>query len=156
MLPHIFMAVAASLVITPGEVPVVADTHPDETAWVQEIKDSRPEPERIILAAAYAPRIPHPLAPAYVEALIEANFLEADHEWARRVTFCESGWDATIKNRRSSAIGLWQFIRSTWDWVSGELGFPNYDEGGPLNPELATQAAAWLYYGYGPQHWECK
>ena len=162
MLPLI-LTLAAAVVITPGDVPVVADVHPDETSYILELKEwhrqyGGVEPAPILLLAEkHAPRSPHPLAPAYVEQLFAVNFQPEDLEWARRVSFCESEWDATVPNRQgSSAIGLWQFIRSTWDWIAGILGFPDYNEGGPLDPELATRAAAYLYYNYGPQHWECK
>ena len=35
------------------------------------------------------------------------------------VAECESGGNLTAKNPRSTASGLYQFLDSTWEWVTG-------------------------------------
>ena len=56
----------------------------------------------------------------------------------------ESSGDPNAKNPASSAAGLWQFLRSTWNRAAAGLDLPTYGEGGPYDPEDATRAAAWL------------
>lgn len=98
--------------------------------------------------------------PAPVEGwrpLIAEHFPVGNVDRALRVIACESGGDPEVKNPRSSAAGLFQFIRSTWDWVAGVLGLPSYDAGGPYDPVNAARAAAWLSDGGADwTHWECR
>jgi len=152
MIPQLILSLVAPLVITPGAVPAVHNVHPDETAWIEEIKEARPEPP-IIMPRAYAPRPPAPLAPEYVEALIQTYFLEADWDWARRVGRCESGWDANAKNPNSSASGLFQHLARYWEQRSAWAGWGGADI---FDPEANVAVAAWLYYDGGPSHWVCK
>jgi hypothetical protein len=66
----------------------------------------------------------------------------------------ESRGDPAAKNKSSSAAGMWQFLKSTWDkMVHPHLGGLTYDEGGPYNPELATLYAAWLWEAEGWTQW---
>lgn len=88
-------------------------------------------------------------------SLVAAYFPAGQVDTALRVMACESGGDPTADNPTSSAAGLFQFIRSTWDWVAGEVGLPSYVEGGPYDPTGAVQAAAWLQANGGWQHWVC-
>ena len=111
------------------------------------------------VAPPHAPlvnRPANPIPPEQVEALLAASFLEPDMPWARRVSFCESGWNSNAKNRSSTAAGMFQFLRGTWNWVAGVLGFGDYDSGAVYDASLNVQAAAWLYYNEGPSHWVCK
>lgn len=89
--------------------------------------------------------------------LVARYFPASQVEKALAVLSCETGGtgDPNSKNPRSSAAGLWQFLRSTWDWVAGELNLPTYDQGGPYDPELSTKAAAWLWGQYGWSQWSC-
>ncbi len=68
---------------------------------------------------------------------------------------CESGFNAAAKNKTSSAAGLWQFLRSTFnstatrmdmDWTYGEFA---------LNAEVNAQMGAWLAANDSFSHWEC-
>lgn len=149
----VIIAAVASIAITPGAVPTVHNIHPDEAAWIQEIKDDRPEPVQIILDHYHAPRPPAPLAPDYIETLIQTYFLEPDWDWARRVSYCESGWDANAKNPYSSASGLFQHLASYWEQRSAWAGWGEADI---FDPEANVAVAAWLYYDGGPGHWVCK
>jgi len=104
MIPFI-LTLAAAVVITPGGVPVVADhVHPNETVWIQQIKDARPEPELIVLATQASPFPTYPM-PDFgtdyypqetVDAILAAHFpTEAGLAWAYRVGNCESGFRLT-------------------------------------------------------------
>lgn len=88
--------------------------------------------------------------------LVETYFQPADVPWAMRVMACESGGNPNAKNRTSTASGLFQFLRSTWDWVAEGLGFGTHASGAVFNPEQNVRAGAWLYYNGGPSHWVCK
>jgi len=93
-----------------------------------------------------------------LRTLVEVYFPERWHDWAMRVSKCESNWLTNAKNPRSSAAGLFQFLRSTWDWVASETGTPSYDEGGVWEVHHQLVNAAWLVdpKNGGPSHWVCK
>ena len=109
--------------------------------------------------APSVPRQPTP-PPASVESWrpLVAVYFHPDHvDRALSVLACESQGNPAARNPRSSAAGLFQFIRSTWDWQAGILGLPTYDAGGPLNPENNIRAAANLSNGGASwSHWVCK
>lgn len=95
-----------------------------------------------------------PQAPEYIEALLVSYFQPEDLAWARRVSFCESRWDANAKNPRSSASGLFQHLATYWDSRSESAGWAGADI---FDPEANVAVAAWLFYhGGGPSHWVCK
>ncbi|MDI6788486.1 MAG: transglycosylase SLT domain-containing protein [Planctomycetota bacterium] len=64
---------------------------------------------------------------------------------------CESNFDPKAKNPNSSASGLFQFVKKTWDWTIKEMGQPTWDV---FNPEHNTAAAAFLIKKDGLRHWE--
>lgn len=78
--------------------------------------------------------------------------------WALRIIACESGGAPWAKNPTSTAAGLFQFLRSTWDkGPAPALGLPAYWTGAPYVPEWNIQAAAWLYANWGgTNQWSCK
>lgn len=102
--------------------------------------------------------------PAYVspEAQIVAlvvKYWPADLvPWALAIIECESGFDPWAKNPTSTAAGLFQFLRSTWDkGPAPALGLPAYWTGAPYVAEWNVQAAAWLYANWGgTSQWSCK
>lgn len=96
-----------------------------------------------------------PLAPAAIRALVEAYFRPGDIDTVMRVIACESGFNPDAKNPRSSAAGIAQFLRGTWNWVAENTGSPTYAEGGPYDVAWSVTNMAWLWYHGGPQHWTC-
>lgn len=70
---------------------------------------------------------------------------------------CESGFNANARNNVSSASGLYQFIRSTWEGTAIRMGLPEYQDHKQysLNAEVNARFGAWLLANSGPQNWEC-
>jgi len=61
----------------------------------------------------------------------------------------ESGWDPTVRNPRSSAAGLAQFMPATWATTpQGQLGLSPYD------PLPSIDAAIWLARTRGWTQWQ--
>jgi soluble lytic murein transglycosylase-like protein len=79
-------------------------------------------------------------------------------EWALRIIACESGGNPYAENPRSTAAGLFQFLRSTWDrGPAPALGLGSYDSGAVFDPETNIRAGAWLYANWGgTSQWSCK
>ena len=94
--------------------------------------------------------------------LVSDHFAPELVEEALAIISCESNGDPEIMNTSSGAAGLFQFIPSTWDWVADALEFGDYDSGAPYDPELNTEAAAWLVqYSLDKgdpawKHWSCQ
>ena len=89
-------------------------------------------------------------------SLVAAHFPASGVDWGLQIIACESQGDPLADNPRSSAAGLFQFLRGTWDWVSAETGAPAYDEGGPYAAYWNVRNAAWLFEHGGPRHWQCR
>lgn len=84
-------------------------------------------------------------------SVVEVHF-GANTDKALAVMQCESMGDAHAKNPRSTASGLFQFLRSTWKTVTGED-----NHGGVFDGAYNIEAAAKLSKGgtnWGP--WVCK
>lgn len=93
--------------------------------------------------------------------LVERWFPERLVEEAMKIMACESGGNPEAVNPTSDATGLFQFLATTWEWVSKEAGVEGADR---KNPVANVKAAAWLV-SYSertnhPQgrwgHWECR
>ncbi len=61
--------------------------------------------------------------------------------------------DPNSKNTRSTAAGLFQFLRSTWDRVPISITGGSYDSGAVYHPEANVAAAAWLQANGGWGQW---
>ena len=80
-----------------------------------------------------------------MRALIERFFPAEWVDEALAVSWCESRWNPSAKNRSSSASGLFQFLRSTWQ---------RYGEGSVFDPVANVRAAAAMTQRYEELgHW---
>ena len=61
----------------------------------------------------------------------------------------ESKGNPGAKNPRSSAAGLFQFLRKTWNSVPTSITGGSYDSGAVYLPEPNVAAAAWLQHRVG-------
>lgn len=62
-------------------------------------------------------------------------------DYSQRTSARESGGDPYAKNPRSSASGLFQFTRSTWESLGGQWGSDPTKPFGGLRPSVAEQTA---------------
>ena len=83
--------------------------------------------------------------------------------WAA-LAACESGYGAdawTAQNPYSTASGRFQFLDTTWQWVTADMGRPDLVDLGRAmhatpNDQLAAAEHLRTMPGGGLQHWECK
>jgi hypothetical protein len=81
-----------------------------------------------------------------------AVYFEANTDAALRVMACESGGNPEAKNPSSSASGLFQFLASTWEKVTGEDYPGNVFDGGSniaAAAELSVGGSDW-------SQWSCR
>lgn len=151
---------------TPGPQPVVDSQQPDPT---------RPHPARPgadgptsgRLDRASAPRrtpatVPHgqPATPPHPRPSLVTAAARTDGEAVRAalpavalaIRWCESRDDYQAENPTSSASGAWQFIDSTWTWVTG-LQPPA--SAYPRHVQDAAFLALWDD-GRGATHWNAS
>lgn len=90
--------------------------------------------------------------------LVAAYFPAWAVDQALSVMQCESRGNPNATGAANDA-GLFQFIPSTWAWVSAEIGRAGQS---PYDPVANVHAASWLFnYGSGGRgpswaHWTCK
>lgn len=84
-----------------------------------------------------------------------ASYFPADQvEMALCVIEGESEGDIGADNPTSSAAGLWQFLKSTWDdMVPADVTGGSYSSGAVYDPVASTRAAAWLWAAEGWSQW---
>ena len=87
--------------------------------------------------------------------LVTQYFRSADIEIALCLIGYETGFtgNPNAKNPRSSAAGLFQFLRSTWDKVPLSVTGGTYDSGQVYQPEANVRSAAWLKDASGWSQW---
>ena len=94
--------------------------------------------------------------PAPVEYVVGQHFTGHEYDTAMSIISCESNFDPRAANPHSTARGLWQFLRGTWQWVQDDSGLVLDDwPDGPYDPVQATAAARWLKDAAGWTQWEC-
>jgi len=65
----------------------------------------------------------------------------------------ESGLDPAAKNPTSSASGVMQIIRGTWDWTTAEMGVDWPFEEYRFDAEKNIEVGLYLMKNHGPGHW---
>ena len=94
--------------------------------------------------------------PPPVEYIVSRQFTGHEYDTAMSIIACESAFNPTAANPHSTARGLWQFLRGTWQWVQADSGLELDDwPDGPYDPVQATDAARWLKDNAGWSQWEC-
>lgn len=99
-----------------------------------------------------------PASPAAIEQwrpLVAAYFPASEVDRALCIMGYETGWtgDPNSKNPRSTAAGLFQFLRDTWDRVPLSVSGGSYDSGQVYKPEPNVASAAWLQARSGWWPW---
>lgn len=80
-------------------------------------------------------------------AVVKHIIVEAAHEFGvdpvllLRIAECESGFDPAVKNKKSSARGLFQFLDTTWESNRGRLE-TEYAPEEVINPIAASRVAS--------------
>ena len=87
--------------------------------------------------------------------LVASYFAPEKVETAMCILARETGFtgDPNSKNTRSSAAGLFQFLRSTWNKVPLSVTGGSYDSGMVYDPIANVRAAAWLQNHSGWGQW---
>jgi len=85
--------------------------------------------------------------------LVVIYFDATDVTTAMCLIAAESGGNPNAKNPRSSAAGLFQFLRSTWNSVPVSVSGGSYESGRVYEPEPNIAAAAWLERRSGWTQW---
>jgi len=82
------------------------------------------------------------------EIIKQAKIYGVDVNIALRIARCESKFNSTARNPRSSAVGVYQFLVGTWEWIGATGDRGDYKEN-------IQQFMLWYSRGY--EHWwECK
>lgn len=84
---------------------------------------------------------------------IEARAIVYGYSPKRAVAIakCESGLLPTAKSKTSSASGLFQFIKGTWEGTMTEMGKPLDSD--RFDPHFNIEAAVYLLGKGGESHW---
>ena len=65
----------------------------------------------------------------------------------KEIAFCESSLNPLAKNSRSTATGIFQFTKPTWEWAKCE--------GERTDPTASAKCFVKLFPKY-PHYWQCK
>ena len=85
--------------------------------------------------------------------LVAAYFPAGEVDRALCIMAHESRGNPNAKNPRSSAAGLFQFLRSTWNSVPLSVSGGSYESGQVYQPEPNVRSAAWLQARSGWTQW---
>ncbi len=84
---------------------------------------------------------------------VETYFPPDEVDRALCILGYESRGNPDADNPTSTAAGLFQFLRSTWDNVPTSVTDGSYDSGRVYDPEANVRSAAWLQGKYGWTQW---
>ena len=87
--------------------------------------------------------------------LVATFFVSDKVETAMCILARETGFtgDPNADNPRSSAAGLFQFLRSTWNKIPLSVTGGSYDSGMVYDPTANVRTAAWLQSHFGWGQW---
>jgi len=134
---------------------------PVDTTAVLEHPDRLPPP--VLVVADITEPAPTPTAPpaAPDPVRVPAQIIGNDFGAWNGIIACESGFNRYAHNAHSTASGLFQFLDTTWRWVTTDMGRPDLVAlpGGAVDASVADQYAAAehlrLMPGGGISHWVC-
>lgn len=127
----------------PPPIPEVVET--DEVSTYEAETESEPEPSTYSGMGSDVEQW---------RGLVTEYFAAGDVETALCLIGYESGGNPNAANPNSSAAGLFQFLKSTWDnMVPIEVTGGSYDSGAVFNPEANIRSAAWLQDAAGWSQW---
>jgi soluble lytic murein transglycosylase-like protein len=100
------------------------------------------------VGAINVPRLPSSRDELHIASYIrqEAELRHIDPNIAVRIMRCESSGNPNAANSHSSARGLYQFTKGTWEYIGGGNIFDT--------KENIDQFIKW--YGIYPSWWECR
>ena len=95
----------------------------------------------------------HTQSPEVAAAIHQAaSTYGVSEAWMRKIARCESSYLPWVTSR-GGHMGLYQYARRTWDWMSWQAG---YGGTSPYDPWSASMVTAWaLARGYAG-HWACR
>lgn len=85
--------------------------------------------------------------------LVSVYFEPGKVETALCIIMAESRGDPGATNPRSTAAGLFQFLRGTWNSVPASVSGGSYESGQVYDPESNIRSAAWLQRNSGWSQW---
>lgn len=139
-----------------AEIPSPATIEHWKSVWVDRVlNEYTPDllGEWAWMSMTYPSSFPaHPYFPPSIERWrgVVARFFNADRvDAALKVMQCESepDGDPLSKNRYSTAAGLFQFLRGTFNNVAIPMGYGSYDSGAVYHPAINIHAASVLSKG---------
>lgn len=155
------VTVASADVIRPTRAIIVATTttHPPSTTTTAEPTTTTTQPpptttttaHPVVVSHVPTTSAPRPVGDCGGWADLIAAYFPGEEAKACSVMMCESGGNLTAENPRSSASGLWQFLASTWESVTGTPA-----PASAYDAETQTAAAARLRRQSGWGQWSCS
>ena len=101
------------------------------------------------LGANFSPRI---ILEDRIRNIITSKAIESsiDPELLKRIAYCESGFQISVKNKNSTASGIFQFLDSTFISQAKAYGMEWSDKN---SPEIQAELAAKIIADGGIKHW---